>query len=344
MQMNVSTRQLRAFVLLAAQRNFTRAAAAMHLSQPAFSALIRQLEDALGLRLFDRSTRSVELTTEGREFELSARRVLDEFDGALAGVRDQAARRRGRVSIALLPSLAAGWLPPVLAEFRSAYPGIELQVADVLSEPCIELVRSGQADFALAATRAETPELRAEPFCSDDFHLVCPTRHPLAKLAEVRPKDVAAWPFIHLSRTSSVRQYIDAATHPQPLPSVLEVDQLATVSAMVRAGLGVSIVPELTLYQFAAADLVVRPIDWPGLKRHIYLVSRKDRSLSLAAQAFYEYVMRHRPDTRWRQRGSGSPAEKIAAASTRGRKSGSSGRGEQPPRSRSAHAPVEALP
>src|SRR5690349_18971038 len=130
MQMNVSTRQLRAFVLLAAQRNFTRAAAAMHLSQPAFSALIRQLEDALGLRLFDRSTRSVELTVEGREFELSARRVLDEFDGALAGVRDQAARRRGRVSIALLPSLAAGWLPPVLAGFRSAYPGIELQVAD----------------------------------------------------------------------------------------------------------------------------------------------------------------------------------------------------------------------
>ena len=317
MQMNVSTRQLRAFVLLAAQRNFTRAAAAMHLSQPAFSALIRQLEEALGLRLFDRSTRSVELTTEGREFELSARRVLDEFDGALAGVRDQAARRRGRVSIALLPSLAAGWLPPVLADFRKAWPGIELQVADVLSEPCIELVRSGHADFALAATRAETPELRAEPFCSDDFHLVCPTRHPLTRLAEVRPKDVAAWPFIHLSRTSSVRQYLDAATHPQVMNAVLEVDQLATVMGMVRAGLGVSIVPWLTLFHFKAPGVVTRPLPWAGLQRQLYLVRRRDRGLSVAAQGLYEWVMARPPQGTKAGAGSGPVGRVIRKKTTR---------------------------
>src|SRR3954468_9783590 len=155
MQMNLSTRQLRAFVALAEQRSFTRAAVLTHLSQPAFSALIRALEDTLGQRLFDRSTRHVEVTAEGREFEASARRVLAEFDGAVAGARDLAARRRGRVSIALLPSLAAGWLPAVLAEFRAAHPGIDLDVADVLSEACIEQVRNGKADFAIAATRAE---------------------------------------------------------------------------------------------------------------------------------------------------------------------------------------------
>jgi len=295
-RMNVSTRQLRAFIALAEQRNFTRAASLSNLSQPAFSALIRQLEEALGLRLFDRSTRSVELTPEGAEFEHSARRVLDEFEGALAGVHDQAARRRGRVSIALLPSLAAGWLPQVLAEFREAYPGIELQVADVLSEPCIELVRSGHADFALAATRAETPELRAEPFCSDDFHLVCPDDHPLAHASDVRPRDLAAYPFIHLSRTSSVRQYLDAATHPQVMNTVLEVDQLATVTGMVRAGLGISIVPRLTLFHFQSPGLVTRRLSWPGLKRRLYLVQRRDRSLSIAAQGFYEWVMARRPE------------------------------------------------
>lgn len=294
--MNVSTRQLRAFLALAEQRNFTRAAVLSHLSQPAFSALIRQLEEALGLRLFDRSTRSVELTPEGREFEHSARRVLEEFEGALSGVHDQAARRRGRVSIALLPSLAAGWLPQVLAGFRARHPGIELQVADVLSEPCIELVRAGRADFALAATRADTPELAAEPFCSDDFHLVCPTDHPLAKQKEVKPRDVAAWPFIHLSRTSSVRQYLDAATHPQTMNTLLEVDQLATVTGLVRAGLGISIVPWLTLFHFQQPGLVTRPLSWPGLKRHLYLVRPRDRSLSVAAQGFYEWVMAHRPE------------------------------------------------
>jgi DNA-binding transcriptional LysR family regulator len=186
-------------------------------------------------------------------------------------------------------------LPSVLAGFRAAHPGIELQVADVLSEPCIEHVRSGQFDFALAATRADTSELRAEPFCTDDFHLVCRTDHPLARLDKPRPKDLAAWPFIHLSRTSSVRQYIDAATLPQALPSVLEVDQLATVAGMVRAGLGISVVPALTLYQFRMPELAIKPLHWPGLRRHIYLVRRRDRGFSIAAQGFYEWVMARRP-------------------------------------------------
>ncbi|EGI75505.1 LysR family transcriptional regulator [Hylemonella gracilis] len=293
--MNVSSRDLRAFLALATERNFTRAAAACHLSQPAFSALVRQLEDSLGVRLFDRSTRHVELSQEGVEFERSARRVLGELDALVLGMRERAARERGRVSIALLPSLAADWLPPVLAGFHAAHPGIEIDVADVLSEPCIERVRGGRFDFALAATRAETPELRAEPFCSDSFHLVCPTGHPLSQLRDPRPRDVTAWPFIHLSRTSSVRQYLDAATHPQPLRSILEVDQLATVAGMVRAGLGVSIVPALTLYQFRSAELDIRPLRWPGLNRRIYLVRRRDRGLSPAAQGLYDWVMAHRP-------------------------------------------------
>jgi LysR family transcriptional regulator, carnitine catabolism transcriptional activator len=156
-------------------------------------------------------------------------------------------------------------------------------------------VRGGQADFALAATRADTPELRAEPFCSDDFHLVCPAGHPLAALANPRPRDLAPWPFIHLSRTSSVRQYIDAATLPNTLPPVLEVEQLATVAGMVRMGLGISIVPALALYPFRTKELVVRPLQWPGLKRRIYLVRRRDRSLSVAAQGFYEWIMNRRP-------------------------------------------------
>jgi DNA-binding transcriptional LysR family regulator len=293
--MNLSTRQLRAFLALAEQRSFTRAAVLTSLSQPAFSALIRSLEDALGQRLFDRSTRHVELTTEGREFEAAARRVLAEFDSAVAGTQDYTARRRGRVSIALLPSLAAGWLPDVLAQFRAAYPGIDLEVTDVLSEACIEQVRSGKADFAIATTRAETPELRAELFCSDRFHLVCPAGHPLAKAAELRARDFAAFPFIHLSRTSSVRQYLDAAIHPLQMNTLMEVDQLATVMGMVRAGLGISVVPSLTLFHFRHPEIVTRPLAWAGLTRRIYLVRRRDRGLSLAAQSLHDLVMQRKP-------------------------------------------------
>ena len=294
--MDISTRQLRAFIALAEQRSFTRAAALSHLSQPAFSALIRSLEEALHQRLFDRSTRHVELTTEGRAFEVSARRVLAEFDAALAGAADFAAKRRGRVAIALLPSLAAGWLPSVLAEYRARFPAIELEVADVLSEGCIERVKNGQADMAIAAIRADTPELRADLFCSDRFHLVCPTGHPLAK-AKVppKPKDLLPYPFIHLSRTSSVRQYLDAALRPLQLNAVMEVEQLATVSGMIRAGLGLSIVPSLTLFHFQQPGLVTRPLGWKGLIRRLYLVRRRDRGLSLAAESLLGLLTQHPP-------------------------------------------------
>lgn len=295
MQMNLSTRQLRAFVALAEERSFTRAAAQVHLSQPAFSALIRSLEEEVGTRLFDRTTRSVELTAEGVVFESSARRVLREAQEALADMRELAARRRGRVSLAVLPALAAGWLPCVLARFHADYPGIELDVADVLSEDCIERLRTGRADLALAATRVNTPELRTEPFCSDGFHLVCRRDHPLAAKPALRLADLAAHPMIQLARNSSVRQYVEAAVYPQQLQTVMELDQLSTVAGMVRAGLGVSLVPALTLFHFEHPDLVTRPLPARGLKRQIFLVRRRDRGLSVAAQAMYEHLMASLP-------------------------------------------------
>lgn len=92
-----------------------------------------------------------------------------------------------------------------------------------------------------------------------------------------------------------MRQYIDAATHPSIFVPLLEVEQLATVAGMVLAGLGVTIVPALALYQFNDRELMRRPLDWPGLKRKIYLVRRRDRPLSLAAEALYEAVLRGRP-------------------------------------------------
>ncbi|MBV7541820.1 LysR family transcriptional regulator [Acidovorax sp. sic0104] len=296
---HLSSRQIDAFIALAEQRSFTRAATLCHLSQPAFSALIRALEDGLGVRLFDRSTRHVDLTPEGRNFLESALRIRAEITSALSAVRDAATLQRGRVAVALLPSLAAGWLPGVLAQYRAAHPGIEIDIADVLSEPCIERVASGHADFALAAIRADTPTLQAEPFCSDGFHLVCPEGHPLARRRKpVTALDLAAWPFIHLARTSSVRQYLEAALHPQAMHTLMEVEQLATVMGMVRAGLGISVVPALALFHFEQPGLVTRALALPGLTRQIYLVRRRDESLSVAAQALHALFTARAPCAR----------------------------------------------
>jgi DNA-binding transcriptional LysR family regulator len=295
--LNVSTRQLRAFVALAEMKNFTRAAAQIHLSQPAFSALIRALEDAIGTRLFDRDTRKVELTSEGMLFRESALRLLRDFEHAMSDLGEHVARRRGRVALAALPALAAGWLPDVLAAFHALHPGIELDIADALSEACVERVGSGRADFALAAVRASAPELRTDLFCADRFHLVCRRDNPLAARRRVTLDDLVGQPFIHLARTSSVRQHVETAVWPAQTNRVMELEQLSTVAGMVRAGLGITIVPMLTLFHFNHADLATKPLHGTQLKREIFVIRPRDRSLSVAAQALYEFVLQRRPKT-----------------------------------------------
>lgn len=292
---NLSTRQLRALVALAEARNFTRAAARCHLSQPAFSALIRSLEQALNARLFDRTTRSVELTVEGALFLESAQRLLRDVQLSMDDLGEHVARRRGRVAMAALPALAAGWLPGVLAEFKAAYPDIELDIADALSEECVERVRAGKADFALAAIRSSAAELRTELFCADRFHLVCRRDHPLAQRKRLAIGDLGGHDFVNLARTSSVRQHVEAAVWPNQVRSVMELEQLSTVAGMVRAGLGITLVPTLTLFHFEHPDLVTRPVTGANLRREIFLVRRRDRGLSSAAQALLEVVMKRRP-------------------------------------------------
>jgi len=292
----VTTRQLEAFVNLVELRSFTRAASTIHLSQPAFSALIRGLEQALGARLFDRTTRTVELTAEGEVFAESAQRLLRDAEQAIGDVQDHAARKRGRVSVAVLPSLAAHWLPPLLARFHALHPGIQLEVADVLSEACIKRVESGQADFALASTRSESPALRTEPFCTDDFHVVCATGHPLADRKRLKLSDLNQHPIIQLASSSSVRQNVDAALYPRKLTTMMELDQLSTVAGMVKAGLGLSVVPTLTLFHFDAPGLVTIALNAPGLKRQIFMVRRRDRVLSTAARALYDLVLAAKPN------------------------------------------------
>ncbi len=296
--MNLSAKDLRAVLALAQEQNFTRAALRCHLSQSAFSALIRSIEDELGARLFDRSTRNVQLTPDGELFEESARRVLRDLEGMASDFREHAQRHKGRVSIAALPSLAAGWLPSVLARYHERAPGIELSLFDALSDACLALVRGGQADLALASAGPDEADLQTEKLCSDRFHLVCRRDHPLADKRRIRIEDLAAFPFVHLSRRSSVRQYLEAAFHPRQMRSVLELEHLASVAGMVEAGLGITVVPELTLFHFRRPALVVRPLPLPGLVRSIFIVRPAGRSLSAAAQALCDLMLELRPGRR----------------------------------------------
>jgi LysR family transcriptional regulator, carnitine catabolism transcriptional activator len=296
--MNISTKDLRAFIALAEHKNFTRAAEQCFLSQSAFSAQIRGLEAELGVQLFTRSTRRVELTAEGQVFAESAMRLLGEFSSAYDELRDHAELRKGRVAIAALPSLAAGWLPLVLKEFRANHPGVRTELADTLSDECLDLVRRGHADFALCAAGSQMAGLDAEPLCTDEFYVVMHRDHPLARKKALTVADLQGQPFIHLSGTSSVRQLLDAAVHPARIPGIMEVAHLASVASLVANNIGISVIPFLALFQFSLPHLVVRPLKEPKIVRTIYSVRRNDKPLSVAAEAFLALLKKRRSKIR----------------------------------------------
>ncbi len=289
---DISTRQLRAFVALAEERHFTRAARRCHLTQPAFSAVIRSLEQGLGVRLFDRSTRNVDLTGEGRLFEASARRLLDDFTLVQADMDDHLMRRRGHVSVAALPSLAAALLPDILARYRQEYPGVALTLVDALAGPCLDKVRSGEVDLALASRRDDMSGLESTFLFADRFHLVCRDDHPLARRKRITTADLAQWPLIHMSRASSVRQRLEQLLPALSRHAAFEVDHLATATGLVQAGLGVSIMPAMTLFHFRRDGLVIRPIAGADLTRSLHIIHRAGRTLSSAAQALYAQILR----------------------------------------------------
>lgn len=292
--MNVSVRDLRAFVALVEHRNFTRAAEQCCLSQSAFSALIQALETSLGTRLFTRSTRRVELTAAGQVFKDSATRLLAEFELLDLEMKDHVQKRKGRVAVAALPSLLAGWLPVVLKEFRDAYPGITTEIWDTLSDECLGLVRSGRADFALCAAGSDMAGLVAEPLCTDAFSVVMHKDHPLARKKSIVAADLSNQPFIHLARTTSVRQLLDAALHPLSLNGVMEVAHLASVASLVANQVGISVIPFLALFQFTSPDIVVRPLREPKIVRTIYVVMLRDKPLSIAAESLLALLKKRR--------------------------------------------------
>lgn len=291
--MNVSVRQLRAFRSVAELRSFSAAAQRLRVSQPALSTTIRKLEQVLGVRLFDRTTRQVAPTAEGEELLRIAGRLIDDFEAVSADLRDYLERRRGRVVVAALPSLAAVTLPPVLAEFAARHPGVDVRIRDTLHDDIQELVEAGAADFGLTVRPGADRPLAFDPLIVDRFVLVCRRDHPLARAGRATWAEVVRWPVVTMSRTSSVRQHLDAACAQAGIEARSHFDaaHLATVGALVRAGLGVAALPSLTTPLLAFADLAEVPLAEPTVERTMGLVRRASRSPSVAAQALIALLL-----------------------------------------------------
>lgn len=291
--MNFALRELEAFRGVARLGSFTRAARSLNMSQPALTVRIRQLEDALGVRLLDRTTRSVALTQVGREFLPIVERVLGEIDAVAVNARELAGRRRGLVTVDALPSIASTVLPMTVAEFKRRHPGITVKLRDAVAERVVALVKSSEADFGIGSPTLRDRGLRVSHLMDDPVSVALPPGHPLERRARIRLEDLLNSPLILMDREYSVRALIERAFHSigRSIVPAYEASYVSTALGLVKAGLGIAIVARSAAGE--AAELIglcARPIDHPMLVRHISLLECAGRSLSPAAQQFVNAV------------------------------------------------------
>lgn len=282
-----SLADLRAFVAVGQLQSFAAAAKALHLSQPALSRRISHLEDLVGVRLFDRTTRSVELTSLGRRFLAQVRSVVDDLDRSVVSLHDVAHLEAGDITVGCVFSAVHHFLPGVIRSFRAEHPQVLVRIFEEGADEVLASVKAGTVDFALNYTGMQDPEVDFTPLLKEPFVAACPADHPLARKRSVRWDELAAHPYALVSHASRNRVLIDqalAGVKRLPRP-VCEVRHVSTLVGLVENGLAVAVVPQLTLPQQPGAVVGVR-LENPAISRTIGLVRRSGRSLSPAAEAF----------------------------------------------------------
>ncbi|HTI70627.1 MAG TPA: LysR substrate-binding domain-containing protein [Candidatus Limnocylindria bacterium] len=277
--------QLRYFVETARQRNFTRAAARLHLAQPALSEQIRKLEADLGTSLFHRGRRESTLTAAGQALFEHAEALLTQASVIRQKVHDVAAMRTGKLTIAAIPSVSAFLLPPAVARFRQSHPDVELRLMEGTSEAIAEDVESGRADLGFVQLPLRRTNLDQKVLFQEPYRLLCPRRSRLARHGPVRLAALAEEPFVLYQ--GHVRDAALAACRAVGFePRIAcETRELTTVHALVAAGLGVSLLPQLATSRGTSGCAVIS-IESPVLHREIALISRAKQSPSPAAEGF----------------------------------------------------------
>ena len=304
--MNVTLRQLRAFVALAQTSSFTDAAASLHVTQSALSGLIKELELALGVQVVNRSTRKVSLSEVGREFYPLVARLLQDLDGALETISDLKALKRGLVRIAAPQLMSASVMPEVIAQFKQEYPDIEIRLLDCMVEHVLSKVHSGEVDFGVGPERESSADIDSQTLFEIPFVVVFRSDHPLNKMKRVTWDDALAHPVIALKGEFTHRLRVDLhdSLHDEALNPANEVGFMTTAFAMVSAGLGVTTCLPYASSLIQLHRLKSSPLLEPVVRRKFLVFSRRDRPLSPAAECFLTYLQDYVRQQPWCAAGS----------------------------------------
>ena len=282
----MTPRQLQAFVTVAKTLSFVRAGEQLHLSAPALSLTIRNLERELGGALFSRSTRQVRLTPEGAELLPQAIQLMADWASVRERVRQRFTLQRGHVAIAAMPSFAGSVLPAILREFQRRHPSVEITVHDVINEQAAEMVAAGRVELAFGFEPGGEPAVDFRRLWLERFVAIVPRDAGIGGTS-IRWPQLLEMPFITLQRPSSTRRLLEdsLALHGQQLAVALEAHQLSTVIQLVAAGLGASVLPSMLARQSEASGARVLTLRGPAISQAVGMMTRREQELSMAAAA-----------------------------------------------------------
>lgn len=273
---------------MAEEGSFNGAAEKLSRTQPAITLAVKQLEEFIGLKLLDRTTRQVSTTAEGENFIPIAQRLVRDFDTAIYDLRATAERRSGHVSMAIVPSVASNLLPDIIKAFSSEYPGIHLHLDDDSSQGVQRRVERNEVDFGIASLWKPNKSLDFKPLFADKLELICHADHHLAKEpGPVRIDELEDTTFLDTGITKTLRSRESFGDSKFDFPNI------TTLLAMLRANLGVSVLPSLAIPALAD-NLVSRPLT-PTQAREVYLITRNGWTVSPAAEAMIETIIRETP-------------------------------------------------
>lgn len=289
MTSNLTIRQLEVFAMASRSPTFSEAAKRLGITQPSLSNTIAKIEEQLGISLFDRTTRRLALTAAGEQLSVAADNLVQQFHVLMGDVGRNAAHHSGRLSMAILPSVATSIGAKAMASFSKANPDFVVTLHDMSQEKALAWVSERIVDFGIIAETALPSDLVSEPMYMDEFQVICRKDSPLADRKTVSARDFASVPLI-LTGSAPIRKDIESAWskanwHIKPR---FEVEQIMTGLALVSEGLGATILPSLYLPTALNRGLISRRLADLRLHRQISFVRRSDKVLTKGAEQMVE--------------------------------------------------------
>jgi DNA-binding transcriptional LysR family regulator len=290
---NVTLKQLRAFVMVAREASFTRAAARLNLSQSALTLQVRELEVEVGLKLLHRTTRSVELTSAGKGFLPLSARLLDELTHALEDLHALARGEKGSVAVVAGASVISLVVAPSIAGLAKSFPGISVRILEDLGDDVARRVTAGEADFGIASFVRPSNEMDRAFLLKDRVGILCTKEHPLARKRSLTWKDLTHQPCATLAHGTTLRGVLDK--HPDigpvlPRPSY-EASSISALISVVEHGVGIALLPSLAAFPVTGRKLVFRPVHGPAMFRELFFVSPRRRTLTPAARQVASVIL-----------------------------------------------------